>query len=114
MTLNSIRIGFAALALGVAATGMISVAAYADEFSFTGTNTTDSTITRILVSEDNSTWGYFDVGAGIEPGSTANLVWNQSTNGEACEQWVKAEFEDGSESTPAAFDFCEDGLELNF
>lgn len=114
MSLNSVRMGFTALVFGLAATGMVSVAAYADEFSFTATNTTDSVITKILVSEDNSTWGYFDVGTGIEPGSTANLVWNQSTNGEACSQWVKASFEDGSESTPAEFDFCEDGLELNF
>ena len=113
MTLNSIRIGFAALALGIAANGMVAIGANAAEFSFTATNTTDTVITEVLVSENNSDWGYFDIGAGINPGSTVNLVWDQSTNGEACSQWVKATFADGSESTPAQFDFCEDGLELN-
>lgn len=114
MGLNSVRMGFVAIALGIAANGMATTGANAAEFSFTATNTTNTVITGILVSENKSEWGYFDIGSGIKPGSTSNLVWSQSTNGENCAQWVKAAYADGSESEPAKFDFCEDGLEINF
>jgi len=93
---------------------VVSSSAKADEYSFTATNTTDSAITKILVSENKKEWGYFDIGGGIKPGQTANLEWDQSTNSESCKQWVKASYADGSESEPAKFDFCEDGLEINF
>lgn len=93
---------------------VMSSSAKADEYSFTATNTTDSAITKILVSETKKEWGYFDIGGGIKPGQTANLEWDQSTNSESCKQWVKASYADGSESEPAKFDFCEDGLEINF
>lgn len=93
---------------------VMSSSAKADEYSFTATNTTDSAITKILVSENKKEWGYFDIGGGIKPGQTANLEWDQSTNSESCKQWVKASYADGSESEPAKFDFCEDGLEINF
>lgn len=114
MNLQHVRNGLLAIALGAAASGMTVIAAHADEFSFKATNTTSSAITGILVSEDKSTWGAFNIGSGIKPGSTADLVWDQSTNGESCAQWVKATYADGSESEPAQFDFCEDGLELEF
>ena len=93
---------------------VMSSSAKADEYSFTATNTTDLAITKILVSENKKEWGYFDIGGGIKPGQTANLEWDQSTNSESCKQWVKASYADGSESEPAKFDFCEDGLEFNF
>ena len=114
MTPTSIRLGLATLAFSIAATGVITTAARADEFSFTATNTTRSAITEVLVSEDKKEWGYFDIGSGIKPGNTVNLVWAQSTNNESCNQWVKASYADGSESEPARFDFCEDGLEIDF
>ena len=114
MGLNRVRMGFAAIALAIAVNGMVALGANAAEFSFTATNTTNSVITGILVSENKTDWGYFDIGSGIKPGSTSNLVWSQSTNGENCAQWVKATYADGSESEPAKFDFCEDGLEINF
>jgi hypothetical protein len=114
MMLNKIRAGFTVVVLGLAAQGVAGAAAHADEFSFTATNTTKSVITGILVSENNSDWGHFDIGSGIEPGATSNLVWDQSTNGESCEQWVKATFADDTESEPAKFDFCENGLKLDF
>lgn len=111
---NRVRMNLVAFACGVAGIGIIATSAHAAEFSFTATNTTRSGITKVLVSENKRDWGYFDVGSGIKPGSTANLVWDQSTNSESCEQWVKATYADGSESEPAKFDFCEDGLEIDF
>lgn len=114
MSLNSVRMGLVAAAFGIAANGMVATGAHAAEFSFTATNTTNSVVTEILVSEDKKEWGYFDIGSGIKPGTTSNLVWSQSTNSENCAQWVKATYADGSESEPAKFDFCEDGLEIDF
>jgi len=86
----------------------------ADEYSFKVHNTTDSTIKKILVSEDGKEYGFFDIGSGIKPGASATLTWNASTNGESCHQYFKAVFADGSESKPVKFDFCEEGLELEF
>jgi len=114
MTLHGIRTGFVAVVLGIAASGMLATGVQAEEYSFTATNTTNSAVTEVLVSQDKAEWGYFDIGSGIKPGSTSNLVWNQSTNDENCAQWVKAVFADGSESEPAKFDFCESGLEIEF
>jgi hypothetical protein len=104
----------AAISFGVAGIGMMATAAQAEEFSFTATNTTKSNITEVFVSENKSEWGYFDIGSVIKPGATVNLVWDQSTNSEGCSQWVKAAYADGSESEPAKFDFCENGLEIEF
>ncbi|WP_210319317.1 hypothetical protein [Aureimonas glaciei] len=104
----------AAISFGVAGIGMMATAAQAEEFSFTATNTTKSNITEVFVSENKGEWGYFDIGSGIKPGATVNLVWDQSTNSEGCSQWVKAAYADGSESEPAKFDFCENGLEIEF
>lgn len=110
MNVHRLRAGLAAIAVA----GILATAAQAAEYSFTATNTSDSPITKVFVSENKTDWGYFDVGAGIAPGATSNLVWDQSTNGQACTQWVKATFADGSESEPAQFDFCENGLEIDF
>lgn len=107
------KISLCFFAVAFTAAGIVT-SAKADEYSFTATNTTGSTITKVFVSENKKEWGYFDIGSGIKPGKTANLEWDQSTNNENCTQWVKAAYADGSESEPAKFDFCEDGLELNF
>jgi hypothetical protein len=98
----------------IASNGLAITSATAAEFSFTATNGTKSAVTKVLVSEDKKEWGYFDIGKGIKPGETADLVWDKSTNSEGCTQWVKASFADGSESEPAKFDFCENGLEIEF
>jgi hypothetical protein len=84
------------------------------EYSFVLHNTTKEKITGLMVSEDGEKWGKFDVGAGLKPGESAKFVWNKETNSQACEQFVKAEFEDGSESKPVKHDFCKEGLELGF
>ncbi len=85
-----------------------------ESYSFKVHNNTGTTIKQILVSEDGSSFGYFDIGNGIAPGSTVELVWDQSTNGESCHQYFKAVFSDGSESQAVKFDFCESGLVLEF
>ena len=88
--------------------------AHASDFSFNVHNSTDTRITKILVSENRKSWGQFNIGRGIQPGATVKLVWDKSTNNEACAQWVKAVFADNTEAKPAKFDFCEDDLETEF
>ena len=100
-----------ALIVSLVFTGL---SASADEYSFKVTNSTSSRIKQILVSEDGKEYGYFDIGKGIKPGQTVELVWDSSTNGEDCEQYVKAVYADGAESEPAVFDFCESEVALEF
>ena len=88
--------------------------AAADEYRFGVHNNTDQAIKKILVSEDGEEFGYFDIGKGIAPGAKVELVWNESTNGENCSQYFKAVFASGSESEPVEFNFCEEGLTLEF
>jgi hypothetical protein len=85
-----------------------------DEFKFKVNNNTSQTIKKILVSKDKKTYGYFDIGKGIPAGQTVTLVWDKSTNDENCVQYFKAVFDDGEESDPVKFDFCEEDLELEF
>ena len=88
--------------------------ASADDYTFEVHNNTKVTIKKILVSEDGKEYGYFDIGKGIKPGETIELVWDSSTDGESCKQYFKAVFADGEESEPTKFDFCEEGLVLEF
>jgi hypothetical protein len=97
-----------------AAVVLMSVPAFADNYKFTVTNNTDTKITKILVSEDGDDYGFFNIGSGINPGKTVTLVWDQSTNGESCEQHFKAVFANGEESEAQKFDFCEDEVALEF
>ena len=95
--------------------GMIGIGgAGAEEFSFKVYNSTRYLIKKILVSEDGNNWGYFDIGSGIKAGETVTLIWGANTKDEKCDQFVKAVYEDGEESEPAKFNFCEKGLELEF
>src|ERR1700752_1738347 len=50
------------------------------EYSFILHNTTQEKITSLMVSEDGEKWGKFDIGKGLEPGDSAKLVWDKSTN----------------------------------
>lgn len=101
-------------AVALLAVSLAASPLFAEEYSFAVTNKTRSTITKILVSEDGDEYGFFDIGKGIKPGQTVELVWDASTNGESCVQFVKAVYADGSESEPAEFDFCESELALEF
>ena len=105
---KTLRIAVALLALSLA--GNLA----AEEYKFTVHNKTKSVIKKILVSEDGKEYGYFDIGKGIKPGAEVVLVWDQSTNGENCEQYIKAVYADGSESEPTTFDFCESEVALEF
>lgn len=102
------------IALAAAATLLVSASALADEYKFKVTNNTDTKITKILVSEDGEEYGFFNIGSGIQPGKTVTLVWDQSTNGESCEQYFKAVFANGEESEAQQFDFCEEEVALEF
>jgi hypothetical protein len=84
------------------------------DYSFKVHNTTDSTITKLMCSEDGETYGEFNIGDGIKAGETETLTWDKSTHSQSCHQFFKAEFENGKESKPVKFDFCESGLELAF
>ena len=84
------------------------------EFSFTVSNKTNVTIKQLLVSSDGKKYGFFDIGAGILPGKSAELVWSKSTDSDPCMQWVKAVYSDKSQSAPIKFDFCEEELDLEF
>lgn len=107
----NIKLAFAA----AAATALLALpAAAAEEYSFKVHNNTDSAIKKILVSEDGKKYGFFDIGAGIPAGKTATLTWDESTNGEDCEQYFKAVFANGEESEPQKFDFCEGDVTLEF
>ncbi len=83
-------------------------ASAADEWHFVVSNTSSSKIVKLQVSEDKSEWGDFDVGSGIAAGSTVTMIWDHSTDGEGCEQWMRAKFADGSFSEASKQDFCED------
>lgn len=109
-----IRFSKAVFAIALVVVSFAAVSLTADEYSFEVTNKTRTTIKKILVSEDGEEYGYFNIGAGIKPGQTVELVWDSSTNGESCEQYVKAVYADGSESEPATFDFCESDIALEF
>ena len=95
-------------------TFVAGTAAADDEFSFQVTNNTNMAIKQILVSEDNSDFGHFDIGGGIKAGATVTLVWDKSTNGESCDQYFKAVFANGEESEAVEFDFCESEVALEF
>jgi hypothetical protein len=104
----------ALLACAFVLTALFSSVALADDYSFKVHNNTKETITKLLVSEDGKTYGFFDIGDGIKAGDTETLVWDKSTNSQSCHQWFKAVWESGEEGKPVKFDFCEKDLTLEF
>jgi hypothetical protein len=109
------KLSVKAMLFALALTTLASVSAFADdEYKFQVSNNTKHVIKKILVSEDGKKYGFFDIGKGIKPGQTVDLVWDKSTNNENCEQFVKAVYSDGTESEPAKFDFCESEIALEF
>lgn len=114
MKLQSRFVKMSFLAIAFVLLSFTASNAQESEFSFKVYNKTDSTIKKLLVSEDGKKYGYFDIGAGIAPGKSMTLVWDKSTNNESCIQWFKAVYADKTESAPIKFDFCEEDLELEF
>ena len=96
------------LLAALAATPMLAQA-----YSFDITNNASQTIVAIEVSEDGDDWGAFS-GQTIKPGQTVTATWDESTDDSNCEWQLRAKYADGSESEPAAFDFCEKDLEVEF
>lgn len=80
----------------------------ARQWHFVVKNKTDSAIVKLQVSPTKSNWGDFDIGNGIKPGEKATLVWDESTNNEPCEEYIRAKFADGTTSPPSKQNFCED------
>ena len=103
-----------ALALVCALAVSASLIASESSYSFKVHNTTKQTIKKLLASEDGKTYGNFDIGKGIPAGETVTLVWDKKTDDQDCEQYFKAVFDDGDESEPEKFDFCEEDLVLEF
>lgn len=103
-----IKLSLCATLLGSAFSFMAPVANAAEQWYFHVDNDSDSRIVKLEVSENRKSWGYFDIGRGIAPGTSAKLTWDASTNDEGCKQWVRAKFADGSSSEPARIDFCKD------
>ena len=87
-------------------------AAAPEEYSFTIYNNTGHVITKILVSEDGDDYRLFDIGEGIVPSTTAELIWTESTKLTGCRQYIRALFDDDSQSEAVRFDFCEPGVVL--
>jgi hypothetical protein len=92
----------------------VSHARTSPDYRFKIHNSTENAITKVLVSEDGKTYGYFDIGDGIAAGATEELVWAKSTDNGACEWYFKAVFDNGEESQAVQFDFCEKNLVLEF
>lgn len=84
------------------------------DYRFKVKNGTRMTIKKLLVSEDGKKWSPFDIGSGVAPGATEEMVWDKSTDDGACEWWVKAVYSNGQETEKAKFDFCEKDLVLEF
>ncbi|MEP7096084.1 MAG: hypothetical protein ABI748_00345 [Dokdonella sp.] len=79
-----------------------------DQWHFVVKNKTTSKIIKLQVAQHKGDWGDFDIGSGIGAGKTETLVWDASTDGENCEQWIRAKFSDDSYSEPSKQDFCTD------
>lgn len=93
-------------AASLVALSLSPLPAHASDYYFYVENKTNSRIVKLEVSEDKRDWGFFDIGRGIGTGRSSRLTWDDSTNNEECEQWIRARFADGSASEPAKFDFC--------
>jgi hypothetical protein len=96
--------------LSTAAMLMSAIPGKAQERSqwyFFVTNSSDSAINQLMVSLDDNEWHSFN-NSYVAPGKTKKFNWYKKTDNDTCEQWIKAEFADGEESTPIKIDFCSD------
>ena len=81
-------------------------------YTFKVHNKTDQNIVKLLASSDGKTYREFDIGDGIAAGKIVTMEWSQSTDNGNCEWYFKAKLEDGDETDPVEFDFCEKNLVL--
>ncbi len=96
------------------AIALLAAASSASAYDFTVTNSTEVKITSIEASEDDKTWGKFNIGAGLAAGESMKITWDASTDESVCEWKVRASYADGSKAEPTTFDFCEKDLEIEF
>lgn len=82
-------LGMSLLSLAIILIGSSAAKAQDSEFSLKVINRTEVTFKKLLVSVDGKRWGFFDVGAGIASGKSADLVWSKTTDTEPCKQCVK-------------------------
>lgn len=85
-----------------------------DDYRFVVKNNTRTTIKKIFVGEPGKKYRPFIIGNGIAAGKSMTLVWDNDADTAACRWYIKAVYDDGVETEPAIFDFCEKGLEIVF
>ncbi len=85
---------------------ILTTSAQAEEYTFSIENKSSRAVTQVLVSQDGNDWGYFSLTKTVQPGTTATMVWGEHTNHEACVQWIKIGYEDGTMTEATKFDFC--------
>ena len=81
-------------------------------YTFKVHNKTDHNIVKLFASEDGKTYREFDIGDGIAAGKTVTMEWSQSTDNGKCDWHFKAKMDDGEETEPVEFNFCEKDLVL--
>ena len=106
---NSKRIALLVCAISLVSFGVISAHA---SYTFKVHNKTEHNIVKLLASPDGKTYGDFDIGDGIAAGKTATMEWSKSTDNGNCEWYFKAKLDNGEETDPVEFDFCEKNLVL--
>jgi hypothetical protein len=98
----------------VCALSLVSFAASRVHASYTFKvhNKTENKIVKLLASEDGKTYREFNIGSGIAAGKMVTMEWDKSTDNGNCEWYFKAKLDDGEETEPVEFDFCEKDLVL--
>jgi hypothetical protein len=81
-------------------------------YTFKVHNKTENRIVKLLASEDGKTYREFNIGNGIAAGKMVTMEWDKSTDNGNCEWYFKAKLDDGEETEPVEFDFCEKDLVL--
>jgi hypothetical protein len=107
VTSKLLRVALATAGVALSLGSIFAMSVKAEEYKFSIQNNSDAAISQVLVSEDGETWGYFTLESNIAPDTKGEMVWGEHTNHEACSQWIKIGFEDGSVTQPKKFDFCE-------
>ena len=106
VTPKLLKVALATAGAALSLVSILAISAKAEEYYFTLRNDTDLAISQVLVSEDGKTWGYFTLESNIAPKTEGKIVWGQDTNREACSQWIKVGYENGTVTEPEKFDFC--------
>jgi hypothetical protein len=106
VTPKLLKVALATAGAALSLSSIFAISVKAEEYKFSIHNNSDVAISQVLVSEDGKEWGYFTLESNIAPKTEGEMVWGEHTNHEACSQWIKIGFEDGSVTEPKKFDFC--------